>query len=149
MNMIRNIVFISSLLLMVALLFVNHSYKGSLINQSSKLIEGGGNEPGWHFVVNGKSLEAEALQVDMDLDYGTVAWSGVLGRTWQDSYDKEFQLRGDVTQKATASTASVVKSVIVFFEKKECIDDAEKRHDWAVSVNFNSEKDYKGCAEVY
>ncbi|MDQ5957631.1 MAG: hypothetical protein QG614_606 [Patescibacteria group bacterium] len=159
----RNTIIILVLILaalLVGAYFINKSSSNktdNTLNESFKLlIKGLGNEPGWNVSVYGKNLTEESFNVDMVLDYGDTKWSGNLGKTWQENYDNEIQFRGDMlrtfdaNQNATSpatSTAST-KNVIVYFGKKTCMDDAGKTHDWSVSVNLNSEKEYKGCADM-
>jgi len=108
------------------------------------LISGNDNKPGWAFKINGPSLYRQNLFIDLNLDYGEKTYIGTISKTWQENYDKEFQYRGDVT----SPDGSLKKNIIIYFEKKICHDDADVSHGLTVSLNLNSEKEYKGCADI-
>lgn len=108
------------------------------------IISGNGNEPGWSIQLKGRDINAKNVFADINLDYGEKTYIGSLGKTWQENYDKEFQYRGDVTTPDN----SVTKNIIVYFEKKTCTDDAGTVRGLTVSLNLNSEKEYKGCADI-
>lgn len=108
------------------------------------IISGNGNEPGWSIQIKGRDINEKNVFVNLNLDYGEKTYIGSFSKTWQENYDKEFQYRGDV---ATLDN-SVTKNVIVYFEKKTCTDDADITHGLTVNLNLNSEKEYKGCADI-
>lgn len=153
----RNILIVASLAIMCVLGYrvsvseFNH-LKTSEVDSANILISGGGNEPGWNFKIRGSELNNGPKGFDLIADYGESEWSGLIGRTWQESYDQNFQFRGDLKQvvkdSTSAETSTITKSIIIYFESKECFDDAGNKHGFSAELNFNSEKEYKGCADI-
>lgn len=94
--------------------------------------------------INGDTASATALFI---ADYGDSTFTGLLGRTWQENYDNEFQFRGKLTPSAT-STIVGEKDFIFYFKKDSCFDDAGNIHKYKVEINMNAEKEYKGCGDL-
>jgi uncharacterized protein YxeA len=122
------------------------------INSENILVSGGGNEPGWNFQIRGSELNNSPKWFDLIADYGESEWSGVVARTSQKDYSQNFQFRGDLSQiiknSTSTETSTITKSIIIYFESKECFDDAGNKHNFSAELNFNSEKEYTGCADI-
>ncbi|MEA4910715.1 hypothetical protein SDC9_07792 [bioreactor metagenome] len=119
------------------------------VKADNLIVSGTGNEPGWSFQIKGDNADAPLAMINLSLDYGSTTWYGLVGKTWQEDYSNEFQYRGDVSLlNADGSISSTTKNIIIFFEKKECMDDAGRANNLAVSLDFHSEKEYKGCANL-
>lgn len=126
--------------------------KTSELDSQNILLSGGGNEPGWNFKIKGNELNGSPKRFDLIADYGESEWSGIVVRTSQKDYGQNFQFRGDLKQVAKNSTSTetfvITKSIIIYFESKGCFDDAGNKHSLSAELNFNSEKEYKGCADI-
>lgn len=126
--------------------------KTSEVDSANILMSGGGNEPGWNFKIRGSELNNSPKGFDLIADYGESEWNGVVARTSQKDYSQNFQFRGDLNQiiknSTGTETSTITKSIIIYFESKECFDDTGNKHNLSAELNFNSEKEYKGCADV-
>jgi uncharacterized membrane protein len=118
------------------------------INSPNLIARGVGNEPGWTVEVRGETFDHSLFGASLVLDYGESSWDGVLTKTWQEEYSQSFQVRGDVSRLRQGEVSEEEKNVIVFFQKKECVDDSGRARLWEVHLNFHGEKEYKGCADV-
>lgn len=153
---IKNILLIILLLLvLVGAVLVGKRNKQRIINNNVKnevpvqFLIGGGNEPGWAVSLVGFPSNKTEVNANLVLDYADTAWTGLVGRTWQKSYDKDFQYRGDLKQVINGNQlSSTTKNIILYFKKEECHDDADKVHGYKVELDFNSEKTYTGCADL-
>lgn len=139
------------LILVVAWFGINKSYKDAdnKINTDKILVSGSGNEPGWNVKVYGADLNQKSFKTDFVLDYGDAKYSGVLGQTVGGSLDTNFQFRGDVNLMIDDKVSTTTKNVILYFEKAACIDDSGATKNYKVDLNLNSEKEYKGCADLF
>ena len=117
----------------------NASTTSELVNVVAR-----GNEPGWYISIQGDSQSANTL---LTVDYGESSFTGTLGRSFQESYEDEFQFRGFLNPSPT-STITEQKDFIVYFKKEVCTDDAGNSHEYSADINMHSEKDYKGCADL-
>jgi uncharacterized membrane protein len=126
--------------------------KTSEVDSKNILMSGGGNEPGWNFQIRGNQLNNSPKGFDLIADYGESEWSGVVALVSQEDYSQDFQFRGDLDQidknSSSTETSARTKSIIIYFESKECFDDAGNKHNFSAELNFNSEKEYKGCADI-
>ncbi len=142
--------FIAILIILVIWLGLNKHSKDmdTNINTTKILVIGGGNEPGWNVKVYGVNLNQKSFNTDFILDYGDSMYSGVLGQTEGGNIDTNFQFRGDVNLIMDGKISTTTKNVILYFEKADCMDDSGATRDYKVDLNLNSEKEYKGCANL-
>jgi uncharacterized membrane protein len=117
-------------------------------NTTKLLVTGSGNEPGWNVKVYGVDLNGKSFKTDFILDYGDAKYSGILGRSADDNIGTNFQFRGDVNLVVDDKISSSTKNVILYFEKASCVDDSGATKNYKVDLNLNSEKQYKGCADL-
>jgi len=117
-------------------------------NTTKLLVTGSGNEPGWNVKVYGVDLKQTIFKTDFILDYGDSIYSGILAQTDGGNIDTNFQFRGDVNLIIDGNISTTTENVILYFEKVACIDDSGATRNYKVELNLNSEKEYKGCANL-
>lgn len=138
------------LIMVVAWFSISKHFKDSdnKINTDKILVTGAGNEPGWNVKVYGADLNQKSFKTDFVLDYGDAKYSGILAETDGGNINTNFQFRGDVNLIVDDQVSSTTKNVILYFEKAACVDDSGATKNYKVDLNLNSEKEYKGCADL-
>lgn len=151
----KTILLVLFLILLLAAVFALEKYtasSGDLVDTSTQKIQlpqkviliGGGKNPDWSLRLTGVENNPQ-YHVDLTLDNEKTTFSGMLAKTWQESYDKEFQYRGDVT--GGIDDPKISKNIIIYFENKTCLDASGTSHPLTVNLNLHSEKGLTGCAD--
>ncbi len=119
------------------------------INTENILINITGNKDSvWNAKIKGLHINQENVSVDVVLVREKMNFVGVLSRTWQEDYRDNFQYRGDLVELLDNNSTGTKKNVILYFEKKNCIDVDGKIYTYIAELNFNGEKIYTGCARI-